>query len=148
MVQKTNGRRQAVIGCLFGIYSTEEKRLIAILKHLDCATKAQFLKLKEALRYRNDHILDSEGKRQLTIQKLVCLNDIINGCFYTQINKYSFYEPIWTHKKNSNISSDKQGLEQCVRLYNFYTITEERLLEEIIPVFLIGCRLKSKILFF
>ena len=136
------------MGCFFSIYTTEEKKLISILKHLDCATKAQFLKLKEALRYRNDQIIESNGERNLTIQKLVCLNDIINGGFYTRINSYSFYEPIWYITKNSDIFSDKEALEYCVCQYNLNDITEARFFEEIKLVFLIGCRLTASILFF
>ena len=112
------------MGCLYSTYSTEDKKLILILKHLDCATKAQFLKLKEALRYRNDHIIASKGERNLTIQKLVCLNDIINGGFYTRVNSYSFYEPIWYMTKNSNIFSDNEALEYCVCQYNSNDISE------------------------
>ena len=112
------------MGCLYSTYSTEDKKLILILKHLDSATKAQFLKLKEALRYRNDHIIASNGKRNLTIQKLVCLNDIINGGFYPRVNSYSFYKPIWYMTKNSNIFSDNEALEYCVCQYNSNDISE------------------------
>ena len=136
------------MGCLFSIYTTEEKKLISILKHLDYATKAQFLKLKEALRYRNDQIIESNGERKLTIRKLVCLNDIINGGFYTRINSYSFYEPICYITKNSDIFSDKEALEYCVCQYNLNDITEALFFEEIKLDFLIGCRLTASILFF
>ena len=136
------------MGCLYSTYSTEDKKLILILKHLDCATKAQFLKLKEALRYRNDQIIASNGERNLTTQKLVCLNDIINGGFYTRVNSYSFYEPIWYITKNSNIFSDNEALEYCVCQYNSNDILEVLFFEKIKPVLLIGCRLMASILFF
>ena len=60
------------MGCLYSIYSTEDKRLISILKHYNCSTKSQFLKIKEALRYRNEHIITPNGKRNLSFQTLIC----------------------------------------------------------------------------
>ena len=137
------------MGCLYSIYSAEERKLIAILKHCNSATKSQFLKLKEALRFRNEHIFYSNGKRQLSLNSLICLNDIINGGFYQQINKFSFYEPAWLYNKQADASfSDKVTLEQVTKLYNSNDITEEKLMSEISLVFLTGCYLTSKILFF
>ena len=135
------------MGCYYSIYSIEDRKLIAILKHLNFAAKSYFLKTKEALRFKNKYILDSNGNRNLTIQSLVCLNDIINGGFYQRINKFSYFEPIWYVKKTEAFSED-QSLQNIIKLYNFYCITEQKFLEELSHIFLSGCNLTSKILFF
>ena len=134
------------MGCLYSIYSTEDKRLISILKHYNRSTKSQFLKIKEALRYRNEHIITPNGKRNLSFQTLVCLNDILNGGFYTKINSYSFYEPTW-YKKENIIPKD-DNLKNCIELFNVNFISQKDFLSEIKPHLLIACGLTMAILFF
>ena len=134
------------MGYLYSIYSTEDRRL-SILKHYDRATKFQFLKIKEALRYRNEHIITPNGDRNLSFQKLICLNDILNGGFYTKINSYSFYEPTWYRKENINMPED-DTLKNCIELFNINCISQEDFLSEIKLHLLIACGLTTSILFF
>ena len=135
------------MGCLYSIYSTEDRKLTSILKRYDQPTKSRFLKIKEALNYRNDHIITPNGDRNLSFQKLICLNDILNGGFYTKINRYSFYEPAWYRKENINMPEDNTG-QNCIELFNINCISQEDFLSEIKPHLLIACGLTTAILLF
>ena len=135
------------MGCLYSIYSTEDRKLISILKRYDQPTKSRFLKIKEALNYRNDHMITPNGDRNLSFQKLICLNDILNGGFYTKINRYSFYEPAWYRKENINMPEDNT-VQNCIELFNINCISQEDFLSEIKPHLLIACGLTTAILFF
>ena len=44
------------MGCLYSMYSIEDRKIISISKRYEKPTKSRFLKIKEALNYRNDHV--------------------------------------------------------------------------------------------
>ena len=136
--------------CLYSMYSIEDRKIISILKRYEQPAKSRFLKIKEALNYRNDHIITAEGNRSLSIQKLICLNDILNDGFYTKINRYSFYEPTWYRKENIvNLPVPEiNNLQNSIELFNISCISQEDFLSEIKPHLISACGLTAAILFF
>ena len=135
------------MGCLYSMYSVEDRKIISILKRYEQPTKSHFLKIKEALNYRNDYILKAEGNRNLTMRKLICLNDILNDGFYSKINRYSFYEPTWYRSENIKVAED-YTLQNCIELFNIRCISQEDFLSEIKQHLLAACGLTAAILFF
>ena len=53
----------AKMGCCYSLLLTEDRKLIAILKHYDVFDSSQFLKMKAALAYKKAYILDENGKK-------------------------------------------------------------------------------------
>ena len=87
------------MGCLYSMYSIEDRKIISILKRYEQPTKSRFLKINEALNYRNDHIITAEGNRSLSIQKLICLNDILNDGFILKLIDIAFMNRLGIEKK-------------------------------------------------
>ena len=135
------------MGCLYSMYSVEDRKILSILKRYEQPKKSCFLKIKEALGYRNDNILTADGDRKLTMQKLICLNDILNDGFYTKINRYSFYQPTWYRDENIKVP-ENSNLQDCIELFNIRCISEDRFLSEIKQYLLSACGLTAAILFF
>ena len=89
------------MGCLYSMYSVEDRKILSILKRYEQPKKSRFLKIKEALGYRNDNILTADGDRKLTMQKLICLNDILNDGFYTKVIVTVFIKQLGIEMKTS-----------------------------------------------
>ena len=125
------------MGCIYNIYSVEDRKLIAILNECNATNTKNFILMREALKFKKQHIL--------TVQSLMELHTIINGDFYYRINTFSYVTRIW-HYEKPTIYSDCE-LEKLIYLYNTFCINETNFLEEIKIFLIFGCILTTKILF-
>ena len=139
------------MGCCYSLLSTEDRKLIAILKYYDVFSSSQFLKMKAALAYKKAYILDENGKRKLTLPRLVNLNNILTDRFYNKVNNFTYFKPIWFMENRTleeRTVNYHDSLLNTIKLYNIDCIGEENFFEDLMDIFLYCETLTCKILFF
>ena len=137
------------MGGFYSIYKTEDRKLIQILKEEDSLSKDNFQRLKVALAFKKNLIVDEYGNKRLNIELLVHINNIISNGFNEKVHAVKFWEPFWYSEPKIDSFQQQDRLQEIIVRYSVDIISKKDFVNAFIDInpFIFGNRMTSKILF-
>ena len=108
-----------------------------------------FQKLKAAIAFKKNRIIDRYGNKLLNIGHLVALNNIISEGLNEKVCGVKFWEPYWYSEPEIDGFQQRDRLQEIIDRYNVDIISEKDFANAFIDInpFMFGNRMTCKILF-